>query len=158
MIKRLVEEADDLAGDVLSPGLLVVHDTGRGGEDDVTELTRWEELDDPLLHITELYVVAWGDDTGLVEARTMLVRVRAASLENIFLPAVELDDDLAVAVVVNLLELANVTWACFVSACRKNLKVPLQPKVPRTCKILANVSQSPEHLKGVGRGAFETIA
>jgi len=53
---------------VLSPGLLVVHDASGGGEDDVAELTRWQELDDPLLKVTKLYVVAWADDTGLVEA------------------------------------------------------------------------------------------
>lgn len=75
---------------MLPPGLLVVHDTSGGGENDVTELTRGKQLDDPLLEIAELDVVAGGDDTGLVDA------------------AVELDDDLAVAVVINLLELANV--------------------------------------------------
>jgi hypothetical protein len=70
----------------------VVHDTGRGGKDNVTELTRGQQLDNPLLHVAELDVVAGRDDTGLVDA------------------AVELDDDLAVAVVVDLLELANVAW------------------------------------------------
>ena len=75
---------------MLAASLLVVHDTGGGGQDDETELTGGKELDDPLLNIAELDVVAGGDDTGLVDA------------------AVELDDDLAVAVVVDLLELANV--------------------------------------------------
>jgi len=75
---------------VLPPGLLVVHNAGRGSEDDVAELTRGQQLDDPLLHIAELDVVAGGDDASLVDA------------------AVELDDDLAVAVVVDLLELADV--------------------------------------------------
>ena len=75
---------------MLATSLLVVHDTGGGGQDNVTELTRGEELDDPLLNIAELDVVAGGDDTGLVDA------------------AVKLDNDLAVAVVVDLLELANV--------------------------------------------------
>lgn len=68
VIMPLVEETDDLAGNVLATGLLVVHDTGGGGEDDVAELTRWQELDDPLLEVGELDVVAWGDDTSLVEA------------------------------------------------------------------------------------------
>lgn len=77
---------------MLTAGLLVVHDTGGGGEDNVTELTRGKELDDPLLHIAELNVVAGRDDTGLVDA------------------AVKLDNNLAVAVVVDLLELANVAW------------------------------------------------
>ena len=75
---------------MLSPGLLVVHDTSRGGQHDVAELTRWQQVDDPLLHILELDVVAGRDDTGLVQT------------------AVELNDDLAGAVVVNDLELADV--------------------------------------------------
>lgn len=86
----LVEEADDLASNVLAAGLLVVHDASRGGQDDVAELTGWEELDNPLLEVGELDVVAWVDDAGLVEA------------------AVQLDDDLAGAVVIDLLELADV--------------------------------------------------
>jgi hypothetical protein len=86
----LVEETENLASNVLPAGLLVVHDTGRGGEDDETELTGGEQLDDPLLHVLKLDVVAGRDDTSLVDA------------------AVELDDDLAVAVVVDLLELADV--------------------------------------------------
>lgn len=89
-VPHLVEEADDLAGNVLSSGLLVVHDAGRSGENDVAELTRGQQLDDPLLKITKTDVVAGRDDTSLVET------------------AVELDNDLAVAVVINLLELANV--------------------------------------------------
>lgn len=87
---HLVEEANDLTGNVLSAGLLVVHDTSRGGEDDVAELTGREQLDNPLLEVGEADVVAGRDDTGLVEA------------------AVELDNDLAGAVVIDLLELANV--------------------------------------------------
>jgi hypothetical protein len=92
MMCNLVEETEDLSGNVLATGLLVVHDTSGGGEDDVTELTRWQQLDDPLLHVAELDVVTGRNDTGLVDA------------------AVELDDNLAVAVVVDLLELANVAW------------------------------------------------
>ena len=52
---------------MLATGLLVVHDTSGGGEDDETELTRGEELDNPLLEVTELDVVAGADDAGLVE-------------------------------------------------------------------------------------------
>ena len=90
---------------MLAASLLVVHDTGGGGQDDETELTGGKELDDPLLNIAELDVVAGGDDTGLVDA------------------AVELDDNLAVAVVINLLELANVAWKRKESACCEDLKV-----------------------------------
>lgn len=91
MQMHLVEETNDLASNVLSPGLLVVHNSSGGGKDDVAELTRRKELDNPLLEVAELDVVAWADDTGLVEA------------------AVKLNNDLAVAVVVNLLELSDVT-------------------------------------------------
>lgn len=75
----LVEETNDLSGDVLATGLLVVHDTGGGSEDDVSELTRWEELDNPLLELTEADVVSWGDDTGLVETVLESARVHRIS-------------------------------------------------------------------------------
>lgn len=70
----------------------MVHDTSRGGQDEVTELTRGQELGGPGLEVTELNGVAGVDDTALVQT------------------AVELDDDLARAVVVNFLELANVAY------------------------------------------------
>jgi hypothetical protein len=66
---HLVEEAEELAGNVLAASLLVVHDTGGGGQDDVTELTGGKELSGPLLEVTELDGVAGVDDTTLVEAR-----------------------------------------------------------------------------------------
>lgn len=53
-------------------------------------MTGWEQVDNPLLEVTELNVVSWGDDTGLVET------------------SIELDDDLAVAVVIDLLVLSDV--------------------------------------------------
>lgn len=76
---------------MLSPGFLVVHDTSRGGQDNVPELTRRQEPDDPLLKVGDLDGVAGGDAASLVDA------------------AVELDDDLSSTVVVNLLELADIT-------------------------------------------------
>jgi hypothetical protein len=87
---HLVEEAEELASNVLAASLLVVHDTSGGGQDNVTELTGGKELGSPLLEVTELDGVAGVDDTTLVET------------------AVELDDNLAGAVVIDLLELANV--------------------------------------------------
>ena len=67
-VSHLVEETNDLARDMLSSRLLMIHDAGGCGEDDVTELTRWQKLDYPLLHVSELDVVARADDAGLVEA------------------------------------------------------------------------------------------
>lgn len=71
-------------------GLLVVHDAGRGGQDDVTELAGRQETGNPLLELVQLDVETGGDDTGLVDASD------------------ELDNDLAGAVVIDLLELTNV--------------------------------------------------
>ena len=68
-LRYLVEEAEDLAGNVLAAGLLVVHDTSRGGQDEETELTRGQELGGPGLEVTELNGVAGVDDTSLVEAK-----------------------------------------------------------------------------------------
>lgn len=65
---HLVEEANDLSGNVLASGLLVVHDTSRGGEHDVSELTRRQQLDNPLLELVQADIVAGRDDTGLVQA------------------------------------------------------------------------------------------
>lgn len=92
MPHHLVEETEELASNVLATSLLVVHDTSRGGQDEVTELTRGQELGGPGLEVTELNGVAGVDDTALVQT------------------AVELDDDLARAVVVNFLELANIAY------------------------------------------------
>jgi hypothetical protein len=72
---RLVEEPDDLSGNVLASCLLVVHDTSRGCEDDVTKLTRWQQLDDPLLEIGETDVVAGRDDTSLIETIPELIKI-----------------------------------------------------------------------------------
>jgi hypothetical protein len=66
-LRPLVEESENLSSHMLPPGLLVVHNTGRSGEDDETELTRREELDNPLLEIAKLDVVAGADYTGLVD-------------------------------------------------------------------------------------------
>lgn len=88
--KYLVEETNDLSGDMLSSGLLVVHDTSAGGENNVAELTRWQQLDNPLLEVAELDVVARRDNTGLVQA------------------TVELNNHFAAAVVIDFLEFANV--------------------------------------------------
>lgn len=88
----------------------MVHDTSRGGQNDKTELTSRQELHDPLLEVAELDVVARVDDAALVEAAKKdhqhphlqaLTKVK-------YVPAVQLDNNLAGAVVINLLKLADV--------------------------------------------------
>ncbi len=88
----LVEEPNDLASNVLPASLLVVHNTGRSGQDDVAELTRRQQLDNPLLEVGKTDVVPGRDNTSLVQA------------------AIELHDDLAGSVVINLLEFTDVTY------------------------------------------------
>ena len=70
----------------------MVEDAGGGGHDDDAEPTGGEQQVDPGLDLVNTDVVPRGDDAGLVEA------------------AVELHDDLAGAVVVDDLELADVAW------------------------------------------------
>jgi hypothetical protein len=72
------------------PRLLVIHDPSTGSEHNVAELSTWQKFNHPFFQISKLDVVAWRDDTGLVKA------------------AVELNDDLAVSMVVNLFKFANV--------------------------------------------------
>lgn len=76
---------------MLSSGLLVVHDTSRSGEDDVTELTGGEEVGDPLLNVADSDVETGRDDTGLVKT------------------TVELNNNLTRAVVIDVLKLIDVT-------------------------------------------------
>lgn len=98
----------------------MVHDSSRGGQDNVAELTGGKELDNPLLELVEADVVAGGDDTGLVEA------------------AVELDNNLVGAVVIDLLELADVAYRQNLSVkCCERLNIVHHWETPRTCKTLA---------------------
>jgi hypothetical protein len=90
-IKSLVEESEDLATSVAGAGLLVVHDAEGGRQDNEAELAGGQDGADPLLESLAADVEAGADGTALVQA------------------AVEVDDDLAGAVVVDDLELANVT-------------------------------------------------
>lgn len=78
---------------MLSAGLVVVEDTSGSSQDDNTEPTSWEQQVNPRLNLVNLDVETRRNDTSLVQS------------------AVELDDDLARAVIIDLLELADVTMA-----------------------------------------------
>ena len=69
----------------------MVHNTVGGGQDDETELTGRQKLVDPVLHLSQLHVEAGRNDAALVQA------------------TVQVDNDLAGAVVVDDLEFVNVT-------------------------------------------------
>ena len=79
---------------MLSSCFFMVHDAGAGREDDVPELTRWQQLDYPFLEVSKGNVVAGRDDASLVET------------------TVELDDDLPVPVVIDFLKFTNVAFDC----------------------------------------------
>lgn len=74
-------------------------------------MTRWEKLDDPFLQITEADIVPGRDDTSLIQpVGKCLALVSDNQSPKDYLPAIKLDDDLAVAVVVDLLKLADVSY------------------------------------------------
>jgi|TARA_B110000238_G_C15698100_1_gene257171 hypothetical protein len=72
-------------------GLDVIHDTLVGSQDNVTELSGWEDLVDELLEVLELEVESWGDDTALVKS------------------SVEVNDDLSGSTIIDDLEFVDVT-------------------------------------------------
>lgn len=69
----------------------MVHNAGTGSQNDIAKLSTWQQLHHPFFQIPKLNVVAWRNDTSLVEA------------------AIELDNDLAVSMIVHFLEFAYVT-------------------------------------------------
>ena len=91
MDESSVEESEDLTTDMLLSGLNVIKDTLVSGEDNKSELSGWENLVDELLEILELKVESWGDDTALVKS------------------SIELDNDLSRSLIVNNLELVDVS-------------------------------------------------
>ena len=71
--------------------LFVVHDTQRRGHHNVAELTRGQEVVGPLLDLADGQIEARGDDTALVDTTN------------------ELDHNLSAAVIIDHLELPNVS-------------------------------------------------
>ena len=122
----LVEETQDLPSDVLSPRFFMIHDTSTRSKDDVAELTRGQEFDDPFFEVTQLYVVSRTDCACLVD--------------------VELDYDLAIPVVNDIFEFANVAVEN-ISMLRKT-KRKTSWGHPRTCKIFAEKELLSRALKG----------
>ena len=71
----------------------VVHDTLVGSQNDVSELSGWEDLVNELLEILQLQIESWWDDTGLVES------------------SVQVNNDLSGSLVVNNFEVVDVTMS-----------------------------------------------
>merc|ERR1712224_29828 len=77
---------------MLSPSFLVIHDASRSGQDNIPKLSRRKEIVCPLLNFVDLNVKSWGNDTTLVQ------------------PSVQIYNDLSSSVIVDNLELSNVSF------------------------------------------------
>lgn len=73
------------------PRLLVIHNASACRQNHVAKLSAGQQLYHPLLEVFELDIVSGRDNTGLVKA------------------PIELDNDLAVSMVIDFFELADVT-------------------------------------------------
>lgn len=91
MISILEEETKDFASQMFSPGLLVIHNAAGCGQYDIAELTRGQQIVGPLLNVVDGHIKAWRDDAAFVQTSS------------------EVDNNLARAMIVNDLELANVS-------------------------------------------------
>ena len=87
----LKEESEDLSTSVLSSGFLVVHDTIGGSEDELSKLTRREQIGSELLDLINGDIKSWRNDTALVQTSK------------------KIEDNLAGSMVVDNLKLSNVS-------------------------------------------------
>merc|ERR1719469_788126 len=62
------EESHNFPSGVLALGLLVVHDAVRCGENQMTKLTRRQDISRKLLNVAEAHVESRGDGSNLVDA------------------------------------------------------------------------------------------
>jgi hypothetical protein len=68
----LIKETKDLSTSLFATGFFVVHDTSRGGQDDETELTRWQQVVDPCFDIFLFHVESWRNNTAFVQTTNQL--------------------------------------------------------------------------------------
>ena len=52
----------------------MIHYAGRCGENNISELTRWQKLHNPFLEVIDFDVVARADDAGFVDSRSQCQR------------------------------------------------------------------------------------
>ena len=80
----------------------MVHNTSGSSQDNVTELSGWQQVSSPLFDIGNLNVESWRDNTTLVQS------------------TVQLNDDLTRSVVIDVFKFTNVTFIEFVSTKKEN--------------------------------------
>ena len=61
-----VEVAEHFATNMLSFGLLVVHDAEGGGEDDKAKLSGGQDVVDELFEVLQGKIISWGDHTAFI--------------------------------------------------------------------------------------------
>jgi hypothetical protein len=69
----------------------VVHDTSRSSQDDVTELSGWQQVVGPSFNVTDLDVKSWGNNTTFVQS------------------TIQLNNNLTRSVVIDVFKFTNVT-------------------------------------------------
>lgn len=87
----LIEVTKDFTTSVLATSFFVVHDSVGGGQNEETELTRGQQVTNPLFHGVELDIKTGRNDTTLVQT------------------TVKLNNDFTSAMVINDFEFVNVT-------------------------------------------------
>merc|ERR1719328_355144 len=76
---------------MLSSGFFVVHDASRGGEDNISELSTWQQVCGPLFDISNCNIKSGRDNSAFVESSS------------------QVDDNFSSSVVIDNLELSDVT-------------------------------------------------
>lgn len=90
-IKDLVKVTQNLSGNMLPSGLLVVHNTSRGSKDNISKLSGREKIVNPRLNFANTNIETGRNDSSLVDT------------------TVKLNNNLTSTMVVNKLKVANVT-------------------------------------------------
>jgi len=98
----LVEEPEDFPSNMLSSRLFMIHNPSTRRQNNISNTSSWQELIDPFLKIRKTDVEPGGDDTAFIET------------------TIELNDNLARTMVIDLLEFANVALSLVSTATKKS--------------------------------------
>jgi len=128
---NLIEEAQDLATSVLADCLLVIHDTIGGGQHEKTEMARGQQVGHISIEVVQLKIEARADDTALVQATA------------------QLNNDLSRALVIDNLELADVTLK------ERKIRNNHETSITLHTVLLHHLQESGDHL---GCGAEQNLA
>jgi hypothetical protein len=89
-VNALVKKSEDLSCNMFSSSLLMIHNSSARSQHNISDASRGQELINPLLQIRKSDVEARGNDSTFIQT------------------SIQLNDDLAGAVVIDFLKFANV--------------------------------------------------